>query len=159
MPKYIYPLTRVISSAVNLLISLIPMVLVCAITGIRFHKSAILALFFLICIVIFSLGLGLLLSSAMVFFRDTQFLWGVMTMIWMYITPIFYPESILPDHLRFIHQINPLYHFIQAERMCILDGLSPEPVVYVRCMLMAMIMLMAGAEIFHKSQNKFVLYL
>lgn len=159
MPKYIYPLTRVISSAVNLLISLIPMVLVCAITGIHFHKSAILVLFFLICIVIFSLGLGLLLSSAMVFFRDTQFLWGVMTMIWMYITPIFYPESILPDNLRFIHQINPLYHFIRAERMCILDGLSPEPIVYVQCMLMAMVMLMVGAVIFHKSQDKFVLYL
>ena len=159
MPKYIYPLTRVISSVVNLLISLIPMVLVCVITGIRFHKSAILALFFLGCVVIFTLGLGLLLSSAMVFFRDTQFLWGVMAMIWMYVTPIFYPENILPDNLKFIHQINPLYHFIQAERMCILDGLSPEPIVYAQCMLMALAMLMVGAIIFHKSQDKFVLYL
>ena len=80
-------------------------------------------------------------------------------MIWMYITPIFYPENILPNNLKFIHQINPLYHFIQAERMCILDGLSPEPIVYVQCMLMALVMLIVGAMIFHKSQDKFVLYL
>lgn len=70
MPKYIYPLTRVMSSMVNLVISLIPMLIVCLITGVEFHKSAVLVLFFLICLTVFSLGLGLLLSAAMVFFRD-----------------------------------------------------------------------------------------
>jgi len=48
MPKYIYPLTRVMSSVVNLGISLIPLLIVCVITGVEFHKSAVLAVFFLI---------------------------------------------------------------------------------------------------------------
>ena len=108
---------------------------------------------------IFSLGLGLLLSSAMVFFRDTQFLWGVFSMMWMYMTPIFYPESILPEQFRGVLEVNPLYHFLKSIRMCILDGLSPEPVVYVQCGLIALAMLLAGALIFWRSQNRFVLYL
>lgn len=159
MPKYIYPLTRVMSSVVNLGISLIPLVLVALATGVRFQKSAILAFYFWMCLIIFSLGLGLLLSAAMVFFRDTQFLWGVMTMIWMYATPIFYPESILPEEFRFMLNINPIYHFLRNTRICILDGISPEPAVYFYCLLMAACMLIVGAWVFRRSQDRFVLYL
>lgn len=159
MPKYIYPLTRVMSSVVNLTISLVPLLIVCIITGVEFHRSSVLALYFLICLTIFSLGLGILLSAAMVFFRDTQFLWGVLSMMWMYATPIFYPESILPEEFKFILQVNPLYHFLKNARLCILDGISPEPVIYVQCLLMALVALVIGALVFRKSQDRFVLYL
>ena len=159
MPKYIYPLTRVMSSMVNLAISLIPLLIVCVITGVEFHKSALLAFFFLICLTVFSLGLGLLLSAAMVFFRDTQFLWGVLSMMWMYATPIFYPETILPEEFKFILQVNPLYHFLKNTRLCILSGISPEPVVYVQCLLLALGALLIGALVFRKAQDRFVLYL
>lgn len=159
MPKYIYPLTRVMSSMINLVISLIPLLIVCIFTGVQFHKSVILAIYFLMCVVIFSLGFGLILASSMVFFRDTQFLWGVLSMIWMYLTPLFYPESIVPPELRVALYCNPLYYFIKGERLCILDGISPEPMMYVQCFLMAMAMLAVGALIFRKSQDRFVLYL
>ena len=159
VPKYVYPLTRVMSSVINLGISLIPLVLVCLFTGVQFHRSVILALFFFICLIIFSYGLSLLLSAAMVFFRDMQFLWNVLSMIWMYATPIFYPESILPENFRFVLAINPLYYFIQNTRLCILDGLSPEPVAYLQCMLIALGMLLAGSFVFRKSQDRFILYL
>ena len=159
VPKYIYPLTRVMSSVVNLGISLIPLILVIFCTGLRLHKSVFLALYFLLCLVVFSLGLGLLLSSLMVFFRDTQFLWNVLSMIWMYATPIFYPENILPEKFRFILRINPLYHFLKNARLCIMDGISPEPIVYVQCLLMASGMLLVGALVFRRSQDRFVLYL
>ncbi len=159
MPKYIYPLTRVMSSVVNLVISLIPLLIVCFFTGLHFRKAAVLSFFFFICLIIFCLGLGLLLSSAMVFFRDTQFLWGVFSMMWMYATPIFYPESILPESFRVVLSLNPLYHFLRNIRMCILDGLSPEPTVYVQCIFIALGMLIVGALVFRKTQDRFVLYL
>lgn len=159
VPKYIYPLTRVISSLVNLAISLVPLAAVCLATGIHFRRSAVLALYFLACLVIFCLGLGLLLSTSMVFFRDTQFLWSVLSMMWMYATPIFYPETILPDGFKFILQVNPLYHFLMNTRLCILDGISPEPAVYVQCLLIALGALLLGSLVFQKNQDKFVLYL
>lgn len=159
IPKYIYPLTRTVSSSVNLSISLLPMLIVCLMTGVQFRKSAVLALYFFACLIVFSLGLGMLLSTSMVFFRDTQFLWGVLSMAWMYATPIFYPESILPENLRFVLQINPLYYFLKNTRLCILDGISPEPVVYVQCMAIALAALLIGAFVFYKTQDRFVLYL
>ena len=158
MPKYIYPLTRTISSLINLLIAIIPMLLVCILTGVQLHKSTVLALFFYVCLFIFCLGLGMLLCTSMVFFRDTLFLWNAISMMWMYATPIFYPETIIPERLRFVLVLNPLYHFIRNARMCILEGLSPEPVVYVRCLGLSLLMLVIGTVVFYRNQDKFVLY-
>ena len=159
MPKYIYPLTKTMSSVVNFGISLFPMFLVCIFTGVDFKKSIVLSLFFYFCLIIFSLGLGMLLSVSMVFFRDTQFLWGVISMMWMYATPIFYPESIIPDDLKFILAINPLALFVKNVRLCILDGISPEPMVYIQCILIAFCMLIIGGVVFYKKQDQIVLYL
>lgn len=159
MPKYIYPLTRVLSSLVNLVISLIPLMLVVLFSGIIPNKAYFLVIIVLLCVTGFSLGIGLLLAAAMVFFRDVQFLWGVMTMIWMYLTPIFYPESILPDSVAWVLDINPLYYFVTFARTCIIDGISPEPFIYVQCALMALGSLLVGSFVFRKSQDRFVLYL
>ena len=159
MPKYIYPLTRVMSSVINLAISLIPMLLVTLVTGVHLHKSALLALYFFCCLIIFCLGLGLVLSTSMVFFRDTQFLWGVVSMMWVYATPIFYPETILPENLRFILLVNPIYHFLKYSRVCILNGISPEPRAYALCFVLAVGMLVVGALVFRKEQDRFILYL
>lgn len=148
-----------ISSVVNLGISLIPLLIVVLATGVELRKSAALAFYFLFCLMLFSLGVGLLLAASMVFFRDTQFLWGVLTMIWMYATPVFYPESILAAKFKVILQVNPLYHFLKNFRICILDGVSPEPVVYAQCALIALTMLLVGAFVFHRFQDRFVLYL
>lgn len=159
MPKYIYPVTRVLSSVINLAISLIPLLIVCLLTGVHFEKSALLALFFLVCLILFSLGISLFLSAAMVFFRDTQFLWSVFSTVWMYATAIFYPETIIPEKFRFVLQLNPLYHFIKNVRICILSGVSPEPAVYGKCLLVALVALIIGALVFKRSQDKFILYL
>ena len=159
VPKYIYPLTRLMSSTINLAISLIPLSIVGAITGVGFSKSIVLALYFWLCLIIFVLGLGLLLSASMVFFRDTQFLWGVLSMIWMYATPIFYPENIIPEKFRIIQIANPLYHFLKNARICILDGISPEPISYVISLSFALGMLIVGSFVFKKTQDKFLLYI
>lgn len=159
VPKYIYPLTRILSSLVNLLISMIPLIIVTMLSGLHPTKAYLLIPLMLVCLAMFCLGLGMLLSAAMVFFRDIQFLWGVLTMIWMYLTPIFYPESILPEQVAWVLKVNPLYYFINFLRSCVIDGVSPEPVVYVQCFLISLCVLAAGAWVFKKSQDKFVLYL
>ena len=159
VPKYIYPLTRVMSSFINFLISLIPLVIVVLISGLRPSWSFFLVIIPMICIAAFCLGLGMLLATSMVFFQDTQFLWGVISMIWMYLTPIFYPASILPEQFRWIIKVNPLYYFTDFMRTCIISGTSPEPMMYVVCILWAAGMLLIGTQVFRINQDKFILYL
>lgn len=159
MPKYIYPVSRTLSSGINLLISLVPLLLVSLITGVHFLRSVLLIPFFLICLIVFSLGVGMLLSALMVFFRDIAFLWSVIVMAWMYATPIFYSPEIIPERFSFILKLNPLYHFIKNIRMCLIEGVSPGPRSYIFCFLFAMISLLFGSLVFKKTQDKFTLYL
>lgn len=124
VPKYIYPVTRALSSLINLLIALLPLFLVLAFSDVRLTKAALLLPFPLLCLAVFTLGVGMLLAAAMVFFRDTQFLWNVLIMIWMYVTPIFYPASILPDRIAWVLKCNPLYYFVSFVRTLLLEGVS-----------------------------------
>jgi ABC-2 type transport system permease protein len=159
IPKYIFPVSRVFSSAINLFISMVPLFLVMLITGTPIRPALLLLPFCIICTIVFCIGMCFLLSSAMVFFRDMQFLWGVVILLWTYATPIFYPETILPQKYMFIFKMNPMYHFIRFARLIIIDGISPEPKAYLFCLIAAFLPLAIGAVVFKKSQNKFILNL
>ena len=159
IPKYIFPLARTISSSINLGISLVPLFLVTIIMGLAIKPQALLMFYFLACLIIFALGIGMFLAALMVFFRDIQFLWSVISQIWMYATPIFYTAEIIPEKYKFIVRFNPLYHFLGNVRKCLMEGVSPEPMAYVYCLAFAVISLAVGSIVFKKTQDKFTLYL
>lgn len=158
VPKYIYPITKVVSSSINLVISVIPLLIVTLITGTKITKAVVLLPYALICMLLFCIGMSLLLSTTMVFFRDTQYLWGIISLVWMYATPLFYPENIIPDKFKFIQTLNPIYHYIRFVRNILINGVSPEPKAYLFCGISAIAMCVVGAVVFRKFQDKFVLY-
>lgn len=159
VPKYIYPVSRVLSSTVNLLLSLIPLLFVMIISGVKPRPAILLLPFGLSCLLVFCIGMGFLLSTLMVFFRDTQFLWSVISMLWMYMTPIFYPESIIPQQYMTLYKCNPLYHIIRFIRCILIDGVSPAPRAYLYCLVVSFVPLVVGAIIFKTKQDKFILNL
>lgn len=159
MPKYIYPVSRILSSLVNFALAIIPLLLVMVITGTAFTPALLLLIFDMLCLLGFVTGMSLLLTTSMTFFQDTQFLWGVISMMWMYMTPLFYPESIIPAQFLTAYHMNPMYQYITFARICIIDGLSPEPMAYLWCILSSMVVLGLGILTFKRQQDKFVLYL
>lgn len=159
VPKYIFPVSRVLSSLINLGTSMIPLLAVMLLTGTWPKLSMLLLIFDILCLILFVTGMSLLLSTCMTFFQDTQFLWGVVSMIWMYLTPIFYMETIIPENLLTIYHMNPLYQYINFARICIIGGVSPAPTSYLWCILTALVVFVTGIVIFRRNQNRFVLYL
>ena len=159
VPKYLYSLTRVMSSTVNFLLALIPLFAVLLLTRTPLSWSFLLLPLPILCLFCLCLGVGMTLASSMVFFRDTQFLWGVLSMLWMYATPIFYPESILPQKLMPLFKCNPLYHILRFMRTILMDGVSPEPKAFLLMLIASIIPLMIGVYIFRKTQDRFVLYI
>ena len=95
----------------------------------------------------------------MVFFRDMQFLWGVISLLWMYATPLFYPESIIPQKFKFVLVCNPMYHYITFFRHILLEHSSPQMLEYIACLISSIVVCAVGYAIFNKAQKKFVLYL
>ena len=159
IPKYIYPVTRVLSSGINLVMSLIPLVIAALITGEEVTKSYLMLPYILLCVMVFTTGLGMVLAAAMTFFRDVQFLWGIVSMLWMYLTPLFYPVSIVPEEFQPAVMNNPMFCFVSAVRSIVLDGITPRPVVFCQCTLIALAMLGIGCLVFKKTQDQFVFYI
>lgn len=159
IPKYIYPVSRVLSSGINLVMSLIPLMIAALITGETITRAYLMMPYILLCVIIFTIGLGMILAAAMTFFRDVQFLWGIVSMVWMYLTPLFYPISIVPEGFRQVIMNNPMYFFVSAVRSIVLEGIAPRPIVFCQCTLVALVMLGIGCFVFKKTQDKFVFYI
>ena len=159
MPKYIFPISKAISSAINLVISMIPLLIMMIITGVPFHKSLLLLPIVIFYLVIFCVGVSLILSAALVYFRDVQFIWGILLTILNFFSPIFYPESIIPAHFITFYHFNPLYQYLFFMRTIVIGGISPTPVTYLYCFLASFGALGLGLFIFRKAQTQFVLHL
>ena len=159
MPKYILPVSKALSSAINMVISLIPLLIVMLLSGTGFHKSLLLIPFVLVMLILFCTGVGLILSTIMVYFRDIQFLWSVLLTILNFLSPIFYPESIIPARFQMIYHMNPLYQYLYFMRTVTIGGTSPTPVTFLYCMLSSAAALTVGLLVFRKNQSQFVLHL
>ena len=159
VPKYIYPISRVISSLINFGLACIPLLLMTMLTGLRLGPSVVLLLFDVLCLLGFVTGMVLLLTTTMTFFQDTQFLWGVVSMMWMYLTPIFYPETIIPQKFLTVYHMNPMYQYVNFARICIIDGGSPAPAAYLWCIVSSVVVLLVGIMVFKKHQDQFILQL
>ena len=157
VPKYIYPFSRTLSSGINLLLSLVPLFIMLLVTRTPITTAIFLLPFVLLMLFLVSYGVGLILASMMVFFRDTQFLWGIFSMLLMYLTPIFYPETIIPDSMITVYKLNPLYHILRFIRSILIDGVSLEPKAYLYCIILCTVPFLLGVLIFRKNQDKFVL--
>ena len=159
VPTYIFPVSKVLSSCINLGFLTLALYAILLIQGVPLNIYHLLMPFGYVCLIAFAIGIGLILASMMVYFRDTQFLYGIVTVLWMYLTPLFYPESIIPTQFLTIYHMNPMYQYITFARICIIDGVSPEPMAYLWCILSSVVVLGLGILTFKRHQDKFVLYL
>lgn len=160
VPKYIFTMSKVTSSLVNLVFSLIAMILVFIINGISFHLKMLFIPIIILEVYIFSMGLGLLLAQAAVFFRDIQYIYSVWTTAWMYLTPIFYPIDSLSEGMqKLITAVNPMYSYIAQFRMIVLDNQFPLSSMVIGGCLIGTIFLVIGLYSFFRTQDKFILYI
>lgn len=159
IPKYLFPVSKVASSLVNLGFSFIAMLIVMIFTGAKFHWTIILAPIPVAYLVVFCCGFGMILATMHVHFRDIGHLYGIVTLVWMYLTPLFYPADLLVTNgVGFLLEFNPLYHYIVYFRMLILDGQIPGLSDNLICIVLSSVMFILGTIVFYKKQDQFILY-
>ncbi|MEG0179702.1 MAG: ABC transporter permease [Oscillospiraceae bacterium] len=161
VPKYIFPMEKVLFSLVNTMFSSIAMLLVMLVTNLTFTPYMLLAPIPIILITVFNLGVGLILATCVVFFRDIVHLYGVLVMALTYFTPLFYDETLLRDSAPFVFKMlhfNPLYWYVTMFRQIVLYGEPPTLQQLGLCTLGAVGALCVGLVVFRKAQDKFILY-
>lgn len=157
-PRYIFPLSRILSSFVNLLFSLVAILIILIFTGTPVTPLVFMFPIPLMYIAIIATGFGLILSVLATYFRDVIHLYSVFLTALMYGTPIFYPITSLPDNVINIIKINPLYHVITMFRNVILYGNMPTMAEHLICIGYGFVLLMIGLFVFKKNQHRLVMY-
>lgn len=168
VPKYIYPLSNVISNFVTFLISLL--VLVCFIVFFYFfspekpHITPYVFLSFvpIVILLILSLGIGLILCTLEVFFKDIEYLYEVFCTLLFYMTPIIYKLDTLNIDIKIVQyalMANPLYSIIEMFRDCVLFGelFNMNHLLYSLAFSLATVVI--GFYVFYKKQDKFILHI
>lgn len=160
--RWVFPVQKVLFSLVNFGFSLIAV----AVVMIWFHIIPTwhlillpVCLFFLM---LFCMGLGMMLSALTVFFRDIMHLWSVVITAWTYLTPIFWTTDFIgqmPHVVRIIMYANPMYNYIQFMRDIFLFQTTPTFFTVGMCVAWAVVALVLGYVVFHKSEHKFILYI
>ena len=153
IPKYIFPLSKTLFGLVNLVFSLIAVMIVFIFTKQNVGITVVLIPLLLLYIFLFSFGIGLILASTAVFFRDILHLYGILLVIWNYLTPVFYPMEIIPDKYVIFINCNPLTYYVTYFRKILIYNEIPDLNLNLICLFISMI-----SVIFKKNQNKFILY-
>ena len=163
VPKYIFTLASVTSELVTFFFSLGAFLIVVFATRVPLTWRFLLIIIPIVELYIFCIGLGLFLAQAVVFFRDVQYIWSVITTGWQFLSAIFYSVTIMPEKLQYlVIHYNPMFFYITLFRIFTIgriDVSMSSLELVVRGAVAAALMLFIGIVSFSYSKNKFILYM
>ncbi len=159
VPKYIYPVSKTLSSAINFGIAIILLFAVTLISGISLTKYVLLFPYAVFCSFLLNIGVSLIIATGMVFFHDVQFLYNVFMTLLSYATPMFWYLTAMPERYHNVFYMNPLCDIITFSRDCIMYGNFPGSKLTVLSLVIPAVILAAGVWIFGRKEDEFVLHI
>jgi ABC-type polysaccharide/polyol phosphate export permease len=157
VPKYLFVLARVFSSFINLMASFTALLLVMVAVRAELHWMVFLSFIPLLMVVVFSLGVGMLLAALTVRFRDIMHLYSVFTTGLMYLTPVIYPMSMLPDGIKTVVMMNPLTNYVIMFRDLAFHNTLPSAGGLFLGIVECLAAMALGLYVFYKNQDEFIL--
>ena len=158
VPKYIFLLSKNVSTLINLGLTMLVFFLFAALDGIRFGWHFIALLYPIVCLVLLCIGMGLILSAMQVFFRDTKYLYDVFLTLLHYLSAIFYQVDGYPLEIQRIFLLNPVYCAIKYVRIVTINGTIPSVNYHILLMAYALAAIVIGGLIYKKQNHKFLYY-
>lgn len=156
VPPLAFPLGQLLAGLFNLAISFVPLGFILAWFGWRPAPGHLLLVPATALMTVFVFGVGLTLCALNVYFRDIGLLWSALLPAFFYLTPIAYPPDLIPERLRWIAELNPLYHFIALVRAIVVDGTIPAAPTWVITALLAAMAIGVGMSVHHLLRRGYI---
>ena len=154
-PREVFPLSSILARFVDFCIASIILVGLMFFYKVPVHSTVLLVPAIVLLQIILMVGLGLILSMANLFFRDVKIIFEVVILLWMFITPVIYPMKAIGTKFQWILLLNPMAPIINSYRRLILEGRLPEINQLMYSIVISLILFIAGAYLFHKSEHLF----
>lgn len=158
VPKYMFLLSKNVSSVINFLLTLLVYFFFCVLDGIEFGWHMLALVYPCVCLLLLNVGVGLILSAMFVFFRDMRYLYDVFLTLLTYVSAIFYTVEQLPAQIQRVFLLNPVYVYIKYFRLVVIDGVLPSVQYHLLCAGYALAMCALGYWIYKKNNQRFLYY-
>ncbi len=120
-PREVLPYSVILAKSIDLFFSLILLVAFMIFFQIPFYPTALLFFPLLLIQIILMTGLSLFLSAANLFYRDIQYLTNLALLMWLYLTPVVYPLSLVPERYVWLYKLNPMVGITEGYRSALLN--------------------------------------
>lgn len=154
-PLEVLPVVTVISSVFNLALSLFVFFLAILFFGVSIHLSLLLIPILLLPFIIFVLAMAYLLAAVGVYIKDISQVAGMLSTMFLFLSPVLYPLSVLPEGLRSIAMLNPLSFMIEQLRLLSLNGGMIDWHGYIIYCFVALGFLSIAYAVFQKTRKGF----
>ena len=155
-PREVLPISYVTSSFVNMLFSFAVIFIILVLSRVGFNVKALLYLPFIMVVeYILALGIGMLTAAIDVYFRDMEHILSIVTMAWMYLTPIMYTVELVPERYMPLFNLHPMTPIIIAYRDILYYKQVPELGTLLHALTLGVCVLIFGLVIFRKLQKNF----
>lgn len=159
VPKYMFLLSKNVSTLINFGINILVLFIFCIVDGIVFSWKFVFLIYPICCLVVFNLGIGLILSALYLMFRDMKYLYDIFTLLLMYLSAIFYSVDVYPENVQNLFYLNPIFVYIKYFRIIILEREIPQLTIHLLAAGYALAALLLGALIYKKKNYKFLYYI
>ena len=158
VPKYLFLLSKNVQTLINFGLTMTIFMVFCVIDHITFTWKFVLLIYPVVCLMMFNIGVGLILSALFVFFRDIQYLWSIFLQLLMYMSAVFYTIDQYSYTVQCMFLLNPVYLFIRYFRKIVIDASIPTVWFHLLMGADVVIVLALGCWMYKKYNTRFLYY-
>lgn len=155
-PREVLPISYVTCQLINMLLSFIVVFAVVILTG---HGISAMALLYLPLVIVIeyllALGITMIVSAVTVFFRDVEYILGIVMMAWQFMSPVMYGVDMVPESVQFIFRLNPMTPILTAYRDIFYFKTAPELSTLIHATILGILLLSLGIFVFEKTKKYF----
>ncbi len=154
-PRLWLPLAMVVSPLIDFALSMVLLFGLLLYAGIPFSWKVVTLPVFILLAMLTALGLSLFTSAMNVKYRDVGHAIPFVIQIWMYLSPIVYPVSLVPEQWRWLYGLNPMAGVIEGFRWALLGQTAPDPLVMMESVTVLLFVVISGLVYFRKMERQF----
>jgi lipopolysaccharide transport system permease protein len=154
-PRMILPLSSVLAGVVDFFIAFVVLIGMMIIYGIVPTSNIWTLPLFLLLALVTAVGVGFWLSALNVLYRDINYLLPFLTQFWMFLTPIAYPSSMVPQRFQALYALNPMTGVVEGFRWALLGTGQAPGVMTLVSTLVSLTLLISGMFYFKRMERLF----
>lgn len=153
-PREIIPYSVVLAKIVDFLVSALIFIVFMIAFRVPFSSTSIYLIPLFLSQLLLTLGISLILSAGNLFYRDIQYLANLLLMLWMYMTPVVYPLSLVPTHYVWFYKLNPMVGILEGYRSALFNY-PFEWTIIAWSFFISILVFSVGFFVFKKSEKIF----